>query len=187
MGSWPAACQRPELRRLLFLCVGGTAAGAAAVRRQRFQPYRSGAGVAGANARSTDQRARPRNTSSDRLRRSRSSSDRHPMRCPRRLRCTVVTLSTIRRLVLRRRTHGDRKCFRWSRFHRASLAGLSIRPLVYRIDEGLDLGLLWALRHQQTLPPCIGGECTSGTQIWIGRIPWLGSVEAFRPFCVAEL
>jgi len=51
------------------------------------------------------------------------------------------------------------------------LAGLSIRPLVYRIDEGLDVGLLWALRHQQTLPPCLGGECTSGTQTWIGRIP----------------
>ena len=54
----------------------------------------------------------------------------------------------------------------------ASLAGLSIRPFDYRIDEALDFGLLWALRHQQRLPPWLGGACTSGTQIWLGRIPW---------------
>jgi len=86
----------------------------------------------------------------------------------RRWRCSC----TLRRLAARRAAWGSTPgaasastmASAWVTCHassRASLGGLSIRPFVDRIDKGLDGGLLWALRHQQRLPQCLGGPPSS--------------------------
>ena len=77
-----------------------------AARHKPARPWRGPSPNAFALGRSATrgiaQRARPRNTSSERLRRSRLPSASAPMKWPRVLRGTVVTVSTIRRLVVRR-------------------------------------------------------------------------------------